>query len=93
MHAYELEAVNQSLHYEFMVGQDGLSEQFSSLFLGSVDSLLNKDNVSKLQWLHTVWLARDKLRQDTGLDPWPRDPVAATFLQRSKIRKKRQRRL
>ena len=54
VHAYELEAVNQSLYYEFMIGRDGLSEQFSSLFQGSVDSLLGKDNISKLQWLHSV---------------------------------------
>ena len=93
MHQYELEAVDHCLQYEFMLGRDGLPENYASLFRGSTTTLLAKTTVNKLQWLHSIWEARDKLRRDEGLDPWTRDPIAASFLLRHKLRVKRQRRL
>ena len=47
------------------------------------------DAVSKSQWLHLIWLARDVYRLEQGLEPWPRDAVAATFIQRDRIRRKK----
>ena len=91
IHDYERQAVTQVVHYEFMIGRNGLGPAYLGLFQGSVHSLLKKDTTSLLLWLELVWLARDQLREEEGLDLWERDPVTAIFVQRSKIRKKRKR--
>ena len=91
VHEYERQAVTQVVHYEFMIGRNRLGPTYLGLFQGSVHNLLKKDNTSLLLWLESVWLARDRLRDEEGLDPWDRDPVAATFVQRSKLRRKRKR--
>ena len=91
MHQVEVDAIDRVIRWEFVVGRNELPISFSGFFRGTVDRVLNKDAVSKAQWLHSIWLARDFYRSQQGLDPWPRDTVAATFLLRSTSRKKRRR--
>ena len=89
MHQHELEAVEYALRYEYAVGRGGLPHMYSGLFSPSISRILEKTVASKLQWLDSVWSARDFLRQSQQLDPWPRDPLAAAFLVRCRLRRKR----
>ena len=91
LHEYEDQAVSVAIHFEFLIGRDGLPENYSGLFRGSVQTLLKKDSTSKLLWLDSVWKARDRLRQEEGLDLWDKDPVASAFVQRDRLRRKRKR--
>ena len=56
-----------------------------------IDSLLNKNWNAKLQWLDSIWEGRDRIRARDGLSTWDKDPIAANFLLRDKVRKKRKR--
>ena len=92
MHEFEVEAMNTAIRWEFTVGRNELPVSFSGFFRGTVERILQDDAVSKSQWLHSIWLARDFYRLEQGLDPWPRDAVAATFIQRDRIRRKKRNR-
>ena len=81
--------MDRAIRYEFHIGRDGLSIGYAGFFQGNIQRILDKDDTSKSQWLYSVWLARDKLRADQGLDLWPRDVVAANFIQRATVRNKR----
>ena len=89
MHQHELDAVDHALRYEYAVGQDGLPQVYGGLFRIPIAHLLRKTLPSKLQWLDSVWSARDTIRRSLHLDPWPRDQLAAAFLVRSRLRRKR----
>ena len=89
MHQHELEAVEHAIRYEYAVGQNDLPQLYSGLFRQNISSILAKTVTSKLQWLDSVWSARDFLRQSQHLDPWPRDPLASSFLVRCRLRRKR----
>ena len=91
IHDYEAQAVRQAIHYEYLIGRNGLAPCYSGLFRGSVHTLVQKDSTSQLQWLDSVWKARDRLRHEEGLDLWDRDPVASAFVQRDRLRRKRKR--
>ena len=95
LHQHEVNAMDQAIRREFAVGRDGLPFSFSGFFSGTVERVLQLDDISKSQWLNSIWLARDHIRKDLGLDKWPRELVAATFIQRAaqrrKVRKKRRR--
>ena len=81
--------MDSAIRWEFAVGRNGLGPSYSGLFAGEFQRILNKDNVSKTQWLYSIWVARDKFRTDQGLELWPRETVAATFVQRARMRHKR----
>lgn len=89
LHELEREAVDKSIRWEFALGKDGLDSQYNRFFSGCLQSIVMKDDISKLHWLHSIWLGRDALRKAEGLEPMPRDPLASAFLYRSRLRKKR----
>ena len=91
MHQHEVEAVDRVIREEFIFGRNGLSQDYAGLFQGNVRRLLNKDPTTKVQWLYRVWTGRDRIRTEQGLDPWYRDPLAATFIKRNHTRRKRRR--
>jgi len=41
------------------------------------------------KWLANVWVARDRVRANNSLGEWYKDSLAATFLKRDMIRRKR----
>ena len=89
VHALELEAINQTLRMEFILGRDGLSGDYASFFRGSIETLLEKSVTCKQQWLASIWAGRDCLRLGLGMDEWQKDPLARAFIDRFKVRKKR----
>ena len=89
LHQVEREAVDRAIRWEFMLGPDGLDESYNDYFRGSLRRLVKKDDVTKKLWLSTIWQARDKHKEVNGLPPHERDLVAATFLQRTRLRRKR----
>ena len=91
MHTLEVEAMDRTIRWEFAVGLNGLPASFAGYFRGPVERILDEDAITKTQWLNSIWLARDFYRLQQGLDVWPRDEVASTFIQRNKIQKKRNR--
>ena len=93
IHEYEMEQVNKEITREFAVGRAGLSADFSGTFSGQAKRILDKDDISKLQWLASVWHARDMRRTELGLGPWPRDVTAANFISKFHQRRKRNRRV
>ena len=91
LHQHEEEAVDRAIREEFIIGRNGLSGEYAGLFRGNVHRLLNGASSMKIQWIYRVWSGRDRLRNEQDLDPWYRDPLAASFIRRNKIRKKRKR--
>lgn len=92
IHDKELEAVDEAIRVEFRRGLDGLPGEFAGNFRGDVKQLLDKkDPVIKQQWLASIWYARDNLRLEQGLDEDVRDPLAAAFISRFHLRRKRKR--
>ena len=91
VHSAEREAIDYTLHQEYATCHDGLDASYIGLFQIPIAKLLAKDDVSKLQWLDSVWAGRDRLRKDMDLEPCSKDPLAAAFLHRSKRRQKQRR--
>ena len=89
LHQVEREAIDRSMQWEFMLGLDGLDRSYQEYFRGSLQRLTRKDNITKKLWLSTIWQARDKYRKANGLPPHEKDPLAATFMNRSRLRRKR----
>ena len=91
MHRHEEEAVDRAIREEFIIGRNGLSIDYDGLFRGNVQRLLNGGTGTKVQWIYRVWSGRDCLRRELDLEPWFKNPLAATFIRRNQIRKKRRR--
>ena len=89
LHQIEREAIDKAMRWEFMLGPDGLDASYNEYFRGSLRRLTQKDDVTKKLWLDTIWSARDKYREVNGLPPHGRDPLAADFLRRNRLRRKR----
>ena len=92
MHQHEEEAVDQVIREEFIFGRNGLPMEYDRLFRGNVQRLLNGAASMKMQWIYRVWSGRDRIRRDQDLDPWYKNPLAATFIRRNQVRRKRKRR-
>ena len=69
MHQHEEDAVNAAIREEFMIGRDRLPMEYDGLFRGDVTMLLNGGTETKVQWIYRVWLGRDRIRRELGLDP------------------------
>ena len=91
MHQHEEEAVDQVIREEFLFGRNGLPREYDGLFRGNVQRLLDANASTKVQWIYRVWSGRDRIRREQDLDPWYRNPLAATFIRRNFVRKKRRR--
>ena len=92
LHQHEEDAIDRVIREEFILGRNGLSHDYAGLFRGNVDRLLNTDSATKIQWIYRVWSGRDRLRKEQDLDPWYKDPLAASFIRRNEVRRKRKRR-
>ena len=84
--------MNRVVQEEFIFGRNGLPQDYQGLFRGNVNRLLNSDSTTKVQWVYRVWTGRDRIRREQGLDPWYKHPLAASFIRRNHIRRKRKRR-
>ena len=91
IHQHEEEALNRVIREEFVRGRDGLSPEYVGLFRGTADAMIGKDSATRMRWLSHVWAGRDRLRNEEGLDPLIRDPLASSFIRRNIIRRKRRR--
>jgi len=92
MHAFEEEAVDKTIREEFIIGRNGLEQEYDGLFRGNVHRLLKSNPTLKAQWIYRVWSGRDRLRKEQSLEPWFKDHLASSFLRRNQIRRKRKRR-
>ena len=88
LHIDKRQAINSTIRTEFILGPNGLGNNIASFFQGNVDRILNVTTSTKLQWLTSVWNARDKWRRINNMSKWYKDPVAASFFLRNKTRKK-----
>ena len=91
LHKHEEEAVERVIREEFIIGRNGLPQDYAGLFRGNVQRIVNADSATKVQWLYRVWSGRDRIRREQDIDPWYKDPLAATFIRRNHIRRKRKR--
>lgn len=91
MHQHEEEAIDRALREEFILGRSGLLMYYDGLFRGSVRRLLDGSTETKVQWIYRAWSGRDRLRLEQDLDLWYKDPLAATFIRRNQVRRKRRR--
>ena len=91
MHTHEEEAVLQVIRQEFMIGRNSLPNEYAGLFRGDVERLLKADSATKVQWVYRVWTGRDRIRHEQDLEPWYKEPLAASFIRRHHIRRKRKR--
>ena len=63
IHKDEKIAIDEAIRMEFMIGTNGLHEDISSFFTGNIDCKLAISINAKQQWLSSIWLERDKLRE------------------------------
>ena len=91
MHQHEEDAVNTVIREEFMIGRDRLPIEYDGLFRGNVTRLLNGRTETKVQWIYRVWSGRDRIRRELDLEPWFKNPLAAMFIRRHQVSKKRRR--
>ena len=54
LHSKEIQAIDNAINFEFTIGQNGLSSDYSRLFTGQVTDLVNKTVCYKVQWLASV---------------------------------------
>ena len=80
------------MHLQDRRSANGLSQEYAGLFRGHVNRLINSDTATKVLWIDRVWSRRDRVWATQDLDPWYRDPRAATFIRRNNVRRKRKRR-
>lgn len=92
-HEMESEAVENAIWREFIIGRNGLLQEYLGLFRGTVQRILKQDTAVQQQWLSIVWAGRDRIRRSQNLDPWMRNPLAAAFISRFHLRRKRKKRL
>ena len=90
-HQAEVEAVDREIRQEFIIDRDGLSHEYSGVFQGTIARLLEKEVVIKQQWFSSIWMGRERMRYSQGLDNWHWDPLAATFITRASVGRKRKR--
>ena len=88
-HKKELQACNDSTHFEFAIGLNGLMNECDCFFRGKVQDLIKKPVCFKAQCLASVWDGRDRIRRRDGLEDWREDPLSAAFLVRDRVRKKK----
>ena len=93
MHQYEEEAVDAVIREEFIIGRNGLSQDYDNLFRGNVHTLLMGNTATKVLWIYRIWSGRDRIRKEQDLEPWYKNYLAATFIRRYQVRKKRKRRV
>ena len=93
MHQYEEEAVDAVIREEFIIGRNGLSQDYDNLFRGNVHTLLIGNTATKVLWIYRIWSGRDRIRKEQDLEPWYKNYLAATFIRRYQVRKKRKRRV
>ena len=91
MHQYEEEAVDAVIREEFIIGRNGLSQDYDNLFRGNVHTLLIGSTATKVLWIHRIWSGRDRIRKEQDLEPWFKNHLAATFIRRYQVRRKRKR--
>ena len=91
MHQHEEEAVDRVIREEFLFGRNGLPMEYDGLFRGNVHRILNGAATMKVQWLYRVWSGRDRIRREEDMEPWYKNPLAATFIRRHQVRRKRKR--
>ena len=91
LHIDERRAIDRTIRTEFILGLNGLENDMASFFRDNVDRILNATTSTKLQWLTSVWNARDKWRSANDMSEWHKDPMAVSFRLRNKTRKKRKR--
>ena len=89
MHQYEEEAVDAVIREEFIIGRNGLSQDYDNLFRGNVHTLLIGNTATKVLWIYRIWSGRDMIRKEQDLEPWYKNYLAATFIRRYQVRKKR----
>ena len=51
--------MNKEIESEFQKGSDHLPKSYSRLFPDDMQHILDKTNISKLNWLVTIWTARE----------------------------------
>ena len=91
IHQHEEEVINRCIREEFIIGPNGLDINYAGLFKGNVQLLLKSNEKTKMLWLYRIWAGRDRLRKSQDLSPWHKDPLAASFIERNRLRKKRKR--
>ena len=89
IHQREEDAIRRVVREEFIIGRNGLSAEYSQLFQGEREHLVNQNGNVLRQWLANVWAGRDRLRREQGLDPWHKNSLAMAFIKRFHKRQKR----
>ena len=91
IHEHEQAAVDEAIRFECSIGRDQLPREYQGLFRENPNDLVQQNWATKLQWLHSVWAGRDRVRREQDLEPWQRNQLAANFIHKNRIRKKRKR--
>ena len=91
IHLHERHALIKTIQEEFLIGRNELPAEYESLFQGRAKDITSKDDDYKMQWITSVWFARDRIRTAQGLELWYRNPAASAFIRRRQQRRKRKR--
>ena len=58
-HPKEIDDMNKEIESEFQKGSDHLPKSYSRLFPDDMQHILDKTSIIKLNWLVTIWTARE----------------------------------
>lgn len=78
---------------EFIIGCNGLSQDYENLFRGDMHTLLTGSTATKVLWIYRIWSGRERIRKEQDLEPWYKDHPVVTFIGRYQVRKKGKRRV
>ena len=73
IHTLDKTKLNLCIQREYNIGILRMDKTYSGLFSIPITRLLSKNDNYKLQWLHSIWEARDRYTYEYELDPWNKD--------------------
>ena len=80
IHPSDEDKINKCIQREYNIGILRMDRIYTGLFSIPYNTLLNKNDNYKLQWLHTIWEARDRYTYEYELDPWEKDITVEKYI-------------
>ena len=75
LHILDKHHLHQCIQREYNIGILRMDKIYHGLFSSPLCNLLDKNDNYKLQWLHSIWEARDRYTYEHDLEPWQKDTI------------------
>ena len=89
LHILNKDRLHHCIQREYNIGILRMDKTYQALFSYPIRSLLAKNDNFKLQWLHSIWEARDRYTHEFELEPWNKDTIIDQYIKVKLQSKKR----